>query len=107
MGQLDDNKADIVHAIDSLNRLAVSVRKQQGSIDAALERAAQRARSIDSQRDDLVKMLQALDHLSGVGVRVIKASKASTIETLPPAPARCSPSSRTPATTSPRRSTSS
>ncbi len=79
--QLDNNKADIVHAIDSLNRLAVSVRKQQGSIDLALEQLPSALRSINSQRDDLVKMLQALDHLSGVGVRVIKASKASTIDT--------------------------
>ena len=41
--QLDDNKADIVHAIDSLNTLALSVRKQQGSIDARARGAAQRA----------------------------------------------------------------
>ena len=79
--QLDDNKADIIHAIDSLNRLALSVRKQQGSIDLALEELPSALRSINSQRDDLVKMLRALDRLSGVGVRVIKASKASTIDT--------------------------
>jgi phospholipid/cholesterol/gamma-HCH transport system substrate-binding protein len=79
--QLDDNKTDIVNAIDSLNRLALSVRKQQGSIDLALEELPSALRSINSQRDDLIKMLRALDRLSGVGVRVIKASKASTIDT--------------------------
>ena len=79
--QLDDNKADIVNAIDSLNTLALSVRKQQGSIDAALEELPSALRSIDTQRDDLVRMLKALDRLSGVGVRVIKASKDSTIAT--------------------------
>jgi phospholipid/cholesterol/gamma-HCH transport system substrate-binding protein len=79
--QLDDNKTDIVHAIDSLNTLALSVRKQQGSIDAALEELPSALRSIDTQRDDLVKMLRALDRLSGVGTRVIRASKDSTIAT--------------------------
>lgn len=79
--QLDDNKGDIVDAIDSLNNLAVSVRKQQGSIDAALEELPSALTSIDQQRNDLVKMLQALNRLGGVGVRVIKASKDATIET--------------------------
>jgi phospholipid/cholesterol/gamma-HCH transport system substrate-binding protein len=79
--QLDDHKTEIVDAIDSLNTLALSVRKQQGSIDSALEELPSALRSIDTQRDDLVKMLRALDRLSGVGTRVIKASKDSTIAT--------------------------
>jgi phospholipid/cholesterol/gamma-HCH transport system substrate-binding protein len=82
MTQLDDNKEDIVHAIDSLNNLAVSVRKQQGSIDAALDELPSALTSLDKQRHDLVKMLTALDNLSGVGVRVIEASKDATIESL-------------------------
>ena len=82
MGQLDDNKEQIVHAIDSLNNLAVSVRQQQGSIDAALDDLPSALTSLDQQRADLVKMLKSLDRLGGVGVRVIQASKAGTIETL-------------------------
>ena len=39
-------------------------------------------RSVNRQRDDLVKLLQALNRLSGVGVRVIQASKESTINSL-------------------------
>ena len=82
MKQLDDNKADIVTAIDSVNRLAKSVRDQQGSIDSALEELPSALTSLDKQRGDLVKMLRALDNLSSVGVRVINASKAGTIESL-------------------------
>ena len=37
---------------------------------------------MNSQRADLVKLLKALDRLSGVGVRVIRASKESTINSL-------------------------
>jgi phospholipid/cholesterol/gamma-HCH transport system substrate-binding protein len=82
MGQLDDNKQNIVDAIDSLNNLAVSVRHQQSSIDAALDELPGALTSIDQQRQDLVKMLTSLNRLGGVGVRVIEASKAGTIETL-------------------------
>ncbi len=82
MTQLDDNKADIVDAIESLNRLALSVQQEQPTIDAALEELPSALDSIDKQRTDLVKMLQALDNLSSVGVKVISESKASTINSL-------------------------
>ena len=80
MTQLDANKADIVNAIESLNRLAISVNDQTDSIDSALEELPSALTSLDQQRDDLIKMLKALDRLGDVGVRVIQASKASTIE---------------------------
>jgi phospholipid/cholesterol/gamma-HCH transport system substrate-binding protein len=82
VGQLDTRKQDIVDAIDSVNRLAVSVRKQQGSIDKALDSLPGALTSLDQQRADLVKMLRSLDRLGAVGVRVIKASKAGTVATL-------------------------
>ena len=79
---LDDNKTEIVNAIEALNRLSLSVRQQQGNIDAALDELPSALTSIDGQRQDLVKMLQALNQLSDVGVRVIKASKTATIDSL-------------------------
>lgn len=82
MGQLDENKADIVTALESVNRLARSAREQQGSIDAALDELPSALTSLDQQRADLVKMLGALERLSGVGVRVIDASKEGTIRAL-------------------------
>jgi phospholipid/cholesterol/gamma-HCH transport system substrate-binding protein len=82
MGQLDTNKATIVDAIESLNRLAQGVRAQQGSIDQALDELPSALDSLDRQRDDLISMLQALNRLSDVGVRVIDRSKASTLAVL-------------------------
>jgi phospholipid/cholesterol/gamma-HCH transport system substrate-binding protein len=82
MTQLDDNKEDIVDAIESVNGLAKEVRQQQGSIDAALEELPSALTSLDKQRGDLVKMLRALDDLSSVGVQVIQASKEGTISAL-------------------------
>jgi len=82
MSQLDENKDDIVTALDSVNRLAREMRRQQGSIDAALEELPSALRSLDQQRGDLVRMLGALDDLSAVGVKVIRASKDGTIAAL-------------------------
>ena len=81
-GSLDTNKAQIVDAIEALNRLALSAHQQEGNIDEALEELPSALTSIDGQREDLVRMLQALDELSNVGVRVIKTSKRATIDSL-------------------------
>jgi phospholipid/cholesterol/gamma-HCH transport system substrate-binding protein len=81
-GQLDENKADIVDAIESLNRLAVAAEKQLPTIDKALEELPSALDSIDRQRDDLVEMLTALNDLSDVAVDVIAASKDATITSL-------------------------
>ncbi|MFT4262426.1 MAG: MCE family protein [Nocardioides sp.] len=79
--QLDDHKADIVNAIEAVDRLAKSARSQEDTIDATLEELPGALTSIESQRKDLVTMLQALSDLGEVGTRVIKASKAQVIRT--------------------------
>ena len=73
----------IVAAIENAQPAgARSCSKQDGTIKTALDDMPGALRSINSQRADLVKMLKALDRLSGVGVRVIQASKESTINSL-------------------------
>jgi len=82
MGQLDANKASIIATLENTNRLALQIRRNDGAIKAALDDIPDALRSIDSQRADLVKLLRSLTRLSGVGVRVIRASKESTINSL-------------------------
>jgi len=82
MGQLDANKASIIATLENTNRLALQIRRNDGAIKAALDDIPDALRSVDSQRADLVKLLRALTRLSGVGVRVIRASKESTINSL-------------------------
>ncbi len=82
MSELDDHKADIVSAIESLNRLAISARDHQDSIDSALEELPSALDSIGRQREDLVRMLEGLNQLGDVGVRVIRQTKASTVDVL-------------------------
>jgi len=80
MRNLDDNKASIVQALESIDRLSKSVRAQESTIDATLQELPGALKSIDAQRKDLVTMLQALSRLGDVGVRVINASKTATIQ---------------------------
>jgi phospholipid/cholesterol/gamma-HCH transport system substrate-binding protein len=82
MGQLDANKGAIVAALDNTNRLAGEIRKQDGTVKSALDHIPATLASVNRQRADLVKLLRALTRLSGVGVRVIQASKVSTINSL-------------------------
>jgi phospholipid/cholesterol/gamma-HCH transport system substrate-binding protein len=82
MGQLDANKESIVTALENVNRLSLELRRQDGTIKAALDDLPGAIKSVNSQRADLVRMLQALANLSSVGVRVIQASKESTIDSL-------------------------
>jgi phospholipid/cholesterol/gamma-HCH transport system substrate-binding protein len=81
-GQLDRHKRDIVHALDALDRLSTSLNHQRNTIDATLDELPSALHSINTQRHDLVRMLQSLAHLSGVGTRVINLSKNATIDTL-------------------------
>jgi virulence factor Mce-like protein len=82
MGQLDANKESIVTALENVNRLSLELRRQDGTIKAALDDLPGAIKSVNGQRADLVRMLQALSRLSSVGVRVIQASKESTIDSL-------------------------
>ncbi|WP_435746641.1 MCE family protein [Nocardioides sp. SYSU DS0663] len=79
---LDRNRADIVGAIESLNQLAIDVDRQQEDIDLALDELPSALVSLDKQRGDLVRMLRELNELGDVGVRVIRASKSATIESI-------------------------
>ena len=82
MGQLDANKESIVTALENVNRLSLELRRQDGTIKEALDDLPAAIKSVNGQRADLVRMLQALSKLSSVGVRVIQASKESTIDSL-------------------------
>ncbi|TYL46258.1 MCE family protein [Nocardioides sp. BGMRC 2183] len=80
--QLDERKLEIVDAIEAVNRLAVTARKHQSSIDLALDELPSALDSLETQRADLVKMLRGLANLGNVGTRVIRTVKADTVDAL-------------------------
>jgi phospholipid/cholesterol/gamma-HCH transport system substrate-binding protein len=82
MRQVDENKVQVVAALDKLDALAKSLSDQEGSIALALDELPAALDSINRQRADLVKMLVALADLSDIGTHVIKTSKDATIASL-------------------------
>lgn len=82
ISQLDKNKQDLITSLEKVNNLAVETNKQKGAITGALDNLPSALRVVNEQRDDLVKLLQALDRLGDVGTRVVKESKADTIADL-------------------------
>ena len=63
-------------ALEQVNSLAISLNGETDTLDLALEELPGAIASVDRQRDDLIKMLDALSELSSVGTRVIQASEA-------------------------------
>jgi phospholipid/cholesterol/gamma-HCH transport system substrate-binding protein len=80
--QLDANKGSIITALQNVDNLSAELRRQDGTIKSALDNLPAAIASVNGQRKDLVTVLQSLARLSSVGVRVIAASKATTISTL-------------------------
>ena len=82
VSQLDDHKGDIVNAIESLNRLAISARGHQRSIDARWRSCRVLSTRSGVSGATWSGCSQGLNRLSTVGVRVIRQTKASTIDIL-------------------------
>ncbi|MDQ0380051.1 MCE family protein [Amycolatopsis thermophila] len=80
--ELDGQKTEIVRAIDGLNRLSGTLVAQTANLTNALDNLAPGMAVVTQQRDQLVGMLQSLDHLSGVAVDTINASRDSLVADL-------------------------
>ena len=76
---LDEQKADIVRAIEAMDRLTQRLARQRDVIGAAVDALAPGLGVLADQRRQLTAALTALGHLSTVGTRVIKASRADTV----------------------------
>lgn len=82
IGGLDDQKADIVRALDSLDRLTARLSAQRTIIAAALDDLPGGVKVLADQRASLTKLLTGLDRLGDVSVRVINASQTNTVADL-------------------------
>jgi phospholipid/cholesterol/gamma-HCH transport system substrate-binding protein len=82
MGQLDQNKQQIIAAIRSVNKLAISLKDQKQTIVDTLDQLPEALKVLNQQRSGLVRMLKGLDRLSPVAIRVIRASKQDTLANL-------------------------
>jgi phospholipid/cholesterol/gamma-HCH transport system substrate-binding protein len=82
IGGLDQQKAEINRALDSVNALATTLRAGTDTITTALDTIGPGLDVVNEQRDLLVGMLQSLASLGDVGTRVIDQAGADTVADL-------------------------
>jgi phospholipid/cholesterol/gamma-HCH transport system substrate-binding protein len=82
VGGLDQDKSEVVRALDGLDRLSARLAAQKGELAAAIDDLGPGLKVLADQRKQLTTMLTALSDLGRVGTRVINASKADTLANL-------------------------
>ena len=78
VGGLDEQKSEIVRAIDNIDTLSARLAAQKDDLAKAIDALPKGLKILADQRQQLVRMLQALSRLGAVGTDVIKASKDDT-----------------------------
>jgi phospholipid/cholesterol/gamma-HCH transport system substrate-binding protein len=82
VGTLDDQKDDIIRAMESVNNLTATLNQEKQTVTGALDVAGPAIKVLADQHDELIGMLSALDRLGVVGTRVITASKDDLLKSL-------------------------
>ncbi|KGN33778.1 mammalian cell entry protein [Knoellia sinensis KCTC 19936] len=82
IGGLEDQKAEIVRAIEMVDKLAARLAEQKELIATTLQEIPKGLKVLADQRVQLTQMLQALSRLGAVGTTVIQGSKEDTLANL-------------------------
>ena len=82
VGGLDEQKEDIIAAMQAMNGLARTLNAEKDTVTTALDEFGPAVTVLADQREQLMEMLEALDRLGAVGTRVISASKESLLADL-------------------------
>jgi phospholipid/cholesterol/gamma-HCH transport system substrate-binding protein len=82
IGTLDQQKAQIISAMESMNDLTATLNAERDTIGDALDVMGPAVSVLADQHEELVRMLGALRRLGKVGARVIGASKDNIIASL-------------------------
>ncbi|GAA1888166.1 MCE family protein [Lapillicoccus jejuensis] len=75
VGGLDQQKSEIVRAIDNIDKLSGTLAAQKDLIGQALDQIPVGLKILADQREQLTRLLKALSDLGAVGTKVIAASK--------------------------------
>jgi phospholipid/cholesterol/gamma-HCH transport system substrate-binding protein len=82
VGTLDGRKADIVRAIDSLDRLSTRLNQDPDVVARAVDTIPAGLAELEGQRRDLVDALVAVDRLGTVARGVIREDKGDLVDNL-------------------------
>lgn len=82
VGTIDEQKGDIIRALESMNNLTQTLNAEKDVIGDALDATGPAIEVLSDQHDELIDMLGALNDLGRVGTRVIEASKEDVLSIL-------------------------
>ncbi|MBM6400133.1 MCE family protein [Phycicoccus sonneratiae] len=82
VGGLDEQKAEIIRAIDGIDRLSASLAERKDQLAAVLQELPKGLAILADQREQLTRMLTALSRLGKVGSTVIEASRDDVLANL-------------------------
>jgi phospholipid/cholesterol/gamma-HCH transport system substrate-binding protein len=78
VGGLDAQKAQIIRALDSMDRLTARLAADRGTIATALQDIPPGVKVLSDERQQITAVLSSLNSLSDVAVRVINSSRDNT-----------------------------
>jgi phospholipid/cholesterol/gamma-HCH transport system substrate-binding protein len=82
VGGLDEQKAEIIRAIEGIDRLSTSLAERKDQLAAVLQELPKGLAVLADQREQLTEMLTALSRLGKVGSTVIEASRDDVLANL-------------------------
>jgi phospholipid/cholesterol/gamma-HCH transport system substrate-binding protein len=82
VGGLDEQKDDIIGAMEAMNGLAKTLNREKATVTEAIDAFGPAVQVLADQHDGLMEMLEALDRLGVVGTRVINATKEDLLADL-------------------------
>jgi phospholipid/cholesterol/gamma-HCH transport system substrate-binding protein len=82
VGALDDQRGDIITAMESVDRLSRTLVRERRTIGAAIDSMGPALKVLNRQHRSLMTMLRQLDRLGVVGTRVLDASTDNIVATL-------------------------
>lgn len=82
IGGLDEQKKEIVRALEGIDKLSATLAKEKKTIDQALTTVPPALKVLADQRSNLTAMLTSLSELGTTGTKVINASRADVIASL-------------------------
>ena len=82
VGGLDEQKAEIIRAIEGIDRLSARLAERKDVLAAVLQETPKGLAVLADQREQLTAMLTALSRLGAVGTKVIRASRDDTLANL-------------------------
>lgn len=82
IGGLDQQKDDIISAMESIDRLSATLVKEKDVIGEAIDSMGPALKVLNRQHGALMTMLRQLDKLGAVGTRVLRASTDNIVASL-------------------------